>query len=93
MNDNEFFAWIMFDNHTFRKTDCGTVEQVHAVVKATSLGEYPAEDRDFALFSLHHADLKEKNEPHDHTKLYTGRDPEVILDRKSWHKHFNPFTD
>ena len=72
-----YFAWIMFETHTFRKTDCGTREQVFAVVDATSREAYPAEDREFALYSLHHAALKDPNG--DHTKIYTGRDPRKIL--------------
>jgi hypothetical protein len=81
-NDNDFYAWIMFDNHTFCKTKVGTRVEVYEEVKQIKEEDPPM----FALYSFHSKKLDNE------TKLIPcSRNIEEILDPTTWGKPFNPF--
>lgn len=80
-----FYAWIMFDNHTFARTLPGTKEEVCKQVRAVHDGDRSM----FAMYSLHHESLDKE------TKLVHGfaRDMGKMLQPETWGKTHNPLTD
>jgi len=64
---NRFYAWVMFDNHTFREF-VGTLTALYGLLKKAKLGVLPDDSRRFAAYTVHHHEL------HPDTQLIRATD-------------------